>query len=345
MDHNLPYTFQEDAYYTAEPEEIDLFANVILACAKNNLSPLSTAQKTTNELTNLSWRNKETIDANNENRPYTTNKTLIAILLASCASSFPPCSVVHERIFALIKSFAKVEKRDIIPNYSLDKNGGLRNAEVDGAIPLWESLSSLSFSIGCERLADVGVSWTGVEKCGSKEQQRWRNLSFFTARLTVMGVEDLGWKSALQRLLPQYGMPVKGTLAWSGVLAGQVLAAAQWFVHEGHGEWVWRACYRGERPKASVEVVGDKRGEGVEPKDGDATGKDGEGSESVTDSNERESYEEIQVSKWLFSLENWGIWKASFKEITERIHDPRVHELARSEASKALEIMEDLERH
>ncbi|TIA44383.1 hypothetical protein D6C77_10817 [Aureobasidium pullulans] len=344
MDHNLPYTFQQDAYYTAEPEEIDLFANLILACAKNNLSPLSTAQKITNELANLSWRNKETIDANNENRPYTTKTTLIAILLASCASSFPPCSVVHERIFALIKSFfAKVEKRDIIPNYSLDKNGGLRNSEVDGgdvriSILLWGSRSSLT------RLADVGVPWTEVEKCGSKEQQRWRNLSFFMARLTVMGVEKLGWKSALQRLLPRYGMPVKGTLAWSGDLAGQALAAAQWFVHEGHGEWVWRACCRGERPEASVEVVGDQRGEGVEPKDGDATEKDGDGSGSVTDSNERESFEENQVSKWLFNLKSWKIWKASFEEIIERIDDPRVHELARSEASKALEIMEDLER-
>jgi len=350
MDHNLSYTFQQDAYYTAEPEEIDLFANLILACAKNNLSPLAAAQKITNELANLSWRNKATIDAKNENRPYTTNTTLIAILLASCASSFPPCSIVHERIFALIKSFfAKVEKKDIIPNYSLDRNGGLRNAEVDGgdigvSILLWGSRSSLSFSIGCERLADVGFPWTGVEKCGSKEQQRWRNLSFFMARLTVMGVEELGWKSALQRLLPRYGMPVKGTLAWSGVLAGQVLAAAQWFVHEGHGELVWRACCRGERPKASVEGVGDQRGEGVEPKDGDATEKDGDGSGSVTDSNERESFEENQVSKWLFNLESWKIWKASFEEIIERINDPRVHELARSEASKALEIMEDLER-
>lgn len=235
MDHNLSYTFQEDAYYTAEPEEIDLFANLILACAKNNLSPLSTAQKITNELANLSWRNKITIDANNEDRPYTTNTTLIAILLASCASSFPPCSVVQEGTFALIKSFfARVEKRDIIPNYSLDENGELRDADAEvvggdlrDSIALWGRRSSLSFSIGCERLADVGVPWAGMEKCGSKEQQRWRDLSFFMARLTVMGVEDLGWKSALQRLLPRYGMPVKGTLAWSGVLAGQVLAAAQ----------------------------------------------------------------------------------------------------------------------
>ena len=159
-----------------------------------------------------------------------------------------------------------------------------------------------------------------------------------------MGVEKLGWKSALQRLLPRYGMPVKGTLAWSGVLAGQVLAAAQWFVHEGHGEWVWRACCRGERPEESVEVVGDQRGEGVEPTDGDATGKDGEESESVTDPKERESFEEIQISKWLSNLESWKIWKASFEEIIERDNDSRVHELARSEASKALEIMEDLER-
>jgi hypothetical protein len=101
----------------------------------------------------------------------------------------------------------------------------------------------------------------GVEKCGSKEQQRWRNLSFFMARLTVMGVEELGWKSALQRLLPQYGMPAQGTLAWSGVLAGQVLAAAQWFVHEGHGVWVWRVCYHRDKGRGwwVIQILRKKR--------------------------------------------------------------------------------------
>ena len=31
---------------------------------------------------------------------------------------------------------------------------------------------------------------------------------------------------------------------WSGFLASQTLAAAEWIVREGHGEWVRRACQR-----------------------------------------------------------------------------------------------------
>jgi len=94
-------------------------------------------------------------------------------------------------------------------------------------IPLWESLKPLSFSTSCEWLADIGFPWTGVEKSGSQQQQRLRNLSYFCARLSVEGIEHLGWKSALQRLLPKFGMLDQKTVGWSGYLAGQVLAAAQ----------------------------------------------------------------------------------------------------------------------
>lgn len=73
------------------------------------------------------------------------------------------------------------------------------------------------------------------------EQKRWRNLSYFLARLTKEGKANLGWVSALFMLLPKHRIPYS-VPGWSGYLAGQVLAAAQWIVPEGHGAWVWRQC-------------------------------------------------------------------------------------------------------
>jgi len=115
MDQKLPYTFQEDAYWAAEPEEITLFANIIVACAENHLSPLAAAQRITDTLATESWSNKAVIDANDEDRPYCTNFGLVAVLTGSCMSSFPPHSVMQRRLFEMIKCFLRVERREV-PN-------------------------------------------------------------------------------------------------------------------------------------------------------------------------------------------------------------------------------------
>lgn len=47
-------------------------------------------------------------------------------------------------------------------------------------------------------------------------------------------------------LLPK--MQIKPTTpGWSGFLAGQAFAAAQWIIPENHGTWVWHACQRTEK--------------------------------------------------------------------------------------------------
>lgn len=51
----------------------------------------------------------------------------------------------------------------------------------------------------------------------------------------------LGHMSALFMLQPRQQLP-KTSSSWSGYLAAQALAGAQWIVPEGHGAWVWRQC-------------------------------------------------------------------------------------------------------
>ena len=349
MDQKLPYTFQEDAYWAAEPEEINLFANLIVACAENHLSPLAAAQKITYTLTKEAWSNKAVIDANNEDRPYHTNFGLVAVLIGSCLSSFPPHSVVHTRLFEMIRCFMRVEQMEV-PNWSLNRDGKPRSedfgaVDMKTTIPLWESLEPLSFSSSCEWLADIGFPWAGVEKCGSQQQQRWRNLSYFCARLSVGGIERMGWRSALQRLLPKYGMLDEKTVGWSGFLAGQVLAAAQWFVPDDHGAWVWRACCYGQEYKDRARLGSDgEQVSGEEPMQDGATtepsDEDDRGSESLDDKALRSL---MESEDWLWNLDNWKAWRAAFKEITERVDDVRVHVIVCSEAAKALKIMEKLE--
>jgi len=349
MDQKLPYTFQEDAYWAAEPEEITQFANIIVTCAENHLSPLAAAQKITDTLATESWSNKAVIDANNEDRPYRTNFGLVAVLVGSCLSSFPPHSVVHVRLFETTKCFLKVEKREV-PNWFLDRDGKPRSenfgaVDMRATIPLWESLEPLSFSSSCEWLADVGFPWTGVEKSGSQQQQRWRNLSYFCARLSVEGIEHMGWKSALQRLLPKYGMLDEKTVGWSGYLAGQVSAAAQWFVPDGHGAWVWRACCFGQRYKERARLGSDGDqdlgNELVRHALAEAQINENDWNSGSSDDDELRIL--VKSGDCLWNLDNWKVWKAAFKEITEQVDDVRVHEVVRSEAIKALKAMEESE--
>jgi hypothetical protein len=347
MDQKLPYKFQEDAHWAAESEEIDLFANLVVACAENHLSPLAAAQKITNALAIDAWSNKAIIDANNEDRPYNTNSGLVAVLIGSCMSSFPPHSVVHKRLFELIKSFMRVAKKEV-PNSFLDRAGKVRESYATDdrrpTVPLWESLDPLSFSSSCEWLADISFPWTGVEKIGSQEQQRWRNYSNFSARLAVEGIERMGWRSALQRLLPEYGMLDEKTFGWSGYLAGQVLAAAQWFVPDGHGLWVWRTCCYCQRhnDKTRPGPDGEKNSNNNQVQDGLVEERNEEDNCLVGWSEEALG-NLVRSEGWLWTLKNWKIWKAAFEEIAERVDDVRVHEVVRSEASKALKVMEKLE--
>ncbi|KAH0165522.1 nucleotide-diphospho-sugar transferase, partial [Aureobasidium melanogenum] len=347
MDHKLPYTYHEDAYWAAEDEEIDLFADLVVACAEGHLSPLAAAQKITDTLASEAWKNKAEIDLKNEDRPYSNHATLVAVLIGSCISAFSPHSVVHDRLFKMIKNLVRVERRQI-PNELLNRTGKVRcenyrSLDLRPVVPLWEDLRRLSFSSSCEWLAEIGGIWTGVEKCGSREQQRWRNLSYFFARLEVEGIERMGWHSPLQRLLPKYRLDEK-TLGWSGYLAGQVLAAAQWFVPEGHALWVWRTCCSCEKMlKKDFRLAAAKHLSGGAP-------LNNHGIEQIAmeDRSGRTAEDEALVNLalsegWLWNLENWKVWKAAFKQIEERVDDVRVHAIVRREAYKARKIMEEME--
>ncbi|CAD0096711.1 unnamed protein product [Aureobasidium vineae] len=344
MDHKLPYIFQEDAHWAAEPEEIDIYAKLVVACAENHLSPLAAAQEITDILAREAWKNKAEIDLHDEDRPYNTNTALVAVSIGSCVSSFPPHSVVHERLFNMIRSFIKVEKRSI-PNIMLDRTGKFRYGDHDAleesrpTVLLWENLSPLSFSSSCEWLADVGETWTGVEKCGSRNQQRWRNLSYFSARLAIEGIEHMGWRSPLQRLLPKYGMPNQKTVGYSGFLAGQVLAAAQWFIPKDHAFWVWRACCNCEKLCKSSPWLASGPGSSADSKRNIQEEKQAD--EKFT---ANKTLKELAQSEgWLWNLENWKSWKAAFTDIVGRVDDVRVHGIVRRDASKAVKVMEELE--
>ncbi|KAK5999367.1 hypothetical protein QM012_005492 [Aureobasidium pullulans] len=330
MDNKLPYTFQVDAYWAAEPDEINNFAQSIVACAEGHLSPLAAARKITDELASEAWRNKAHIDLHHEDRPYRTHTVLVAVLIGSCASAFPPSSVVHDRLLKMIKSFLKVEQRQI-PNVLIDATEKAESAvdepaELSPFALLWESLQPLSLASSWSWLSEIGESWSGAEKCGSQEQQRWRNLSYFSAKVAIEGIDRLGRQSPLQNLLPKYHALDQDTVGWSGYLAGQTLAAAQWFVPKSHASWVWRACCLCEKHSLSKASLSSQEKDEVQTR--------------TCDDNEADF---ARLEGWLWNLENWDAWKAAFAKVTEMVEDPRVHEVVRRAASEALKIMDEVE--
>ncbi|KAG9700553.1 hypothetical protein KCU95_g749, partial [Aureobasidium melanogenum] len=334
MDDKLPYTFQVDASWTAEPEDIEFFGQLVVACAEGHLSPFAAAQKITDELASEAWRNKAYVELHDEDRPYRTHTVLVAVLIGSCASSFPPSSTVHRRLFEMIKSFLEVEKRQIpyVANDSMDETQSKfeGSTNLSSSVPLWESLKPLAFASNWSWLAELGDPWTGAEKCGSHEQQRWRNLSYFSAKIATQGIERLGRQSPLQNLLPRYRALDESTIGWSGHLAGQTLAAAQWFVPKYHASWVWRACCVCEsysQPETSP--------------DGLEEGQTARRSRLHTEDDDQAVL--VRLEGWLWNLENWEVWKAAFIQVMERVEDQRIHEVVRREVSKALKNMEEVE--
>ena len=115
---------------------------------------------------------------------------------------------------------------------------------------------------------------------------------------------DLSYISALFTLLPERRMIQSPTPGWSGFLAGQALAAAQWIIPEGHGAWVWQSC------KKTARLSGDQQ-------------------------------KRLPRCEW--NLEYWEVWKRVFLELTERRDDERIHESAHRDARRALQVMQELE--
>ncbi|KAH0272720.1 hypothetical protein KCU91_g6486, partial [Aureobasidium melanogenum] len=210
MEDQLPYRIQADCYTFGEENEIDPYYEAVVACAEGNLNPLDAAEKITAVLADQALQSKEDIDLHQKDQPYVVNTDLVAAVIGS-ASSFPPSSLAHQRLLELLQSFPSVKPRQV-PNSNLNQNLEIRPALKDFGhlidtrpqITLWENLDKLHFAENFATLAEIGQThWTGVEKCGSEEQQRWRNLSCFFAKLTTSGIVDLSYLSALFMLLPE----------------------------------------------------------------------------------------------------------------------------------------------
>lgn len=74
----------------------------------------------------------------------------ISLAIASAASFLPPQSVVQDRLASLMQNLMAIN-------------------EIDQLV-----------SFEHKDLMHIGTeTWTGVEQCKSREQQEWRNLSYF----------------------------------------------------------------------------------------------------------------------------------------------------------------------
>lgn len=305
MDQVLPYKILEDCIYEAEEEDIVVYQDLVLATAEGRLDITTAASQITESIYDDALRAKQDIDSNNKDQTYPLHINLLAQVIGSAASSYPPSHPAHDRLIGLLDAFTAVQPKREVPNPLVDREGNLHDTyagqedvlNTRPTIVLWESIKQLELGANLELLADHPRGhWSGIEKVESVEQKRWRNLNYFLARLTTEGKADLTWVSALFMLLPKHRIPhpVPG---WTGYLAGQVLAAAQWIIPEGHGAWVWRQC-----------------------RDDARNGRD-----------------------WYWNLEVWNVCAKAFEELVNLPEEKRISALARQEAGEALKVMRGLD--
>ncbi|KAI7184669.1 hypothetical protein KC363_g7602 [Hortaea werneckii] len=249
MDRVLPYRMLDDCQHETENDEIREYEEVFVALVEGRIDVTAAAQQITNTVYDQVMRRRRLSDTANESQTYPTNISLVSIGIGSMASSFPPSHAAHLKLLDLLKAFMTLEPKLRLPNPIVDNSGnilpshvGLVDESQAKPILLWISFDELLFEVHLPQLAHDGLGrWMGVEKACSEEQARWRNLSFFFARLTTAGMADLRHVSALFMLSPKLRLP-KTSPGWSGHLAAQVLAAAQWIVPNGHGAWLWQQC-------------------------------------------------------------------------------------------------------
>ncbi|KAI7155056.1 hypothetical protein KC349_g7230 [Hortaea werneckii] len=248
MERILPYRMLEDCQYETEENEIKVYEEMLVALVEGQIDVATAARQITDTLCDEVMRERRLSKSADEDRTYPTNKSVVSIGIGSIASCFPPSHAAHRKLWQLIGAFMTLEPKRQIPSPLVDNNGNIVPSRKDWVysepkpILFWTDVKQLLFEAHLLRMGDEGRSHrNGVDKVNSEEQARWRNLSFFFARLTTEGIADLAHMSALFMLQPEQQL-AKTTSVWSGYLAAQTIAAAQWIIPEGHGAWVWRQC-------------------------------------------------------------------------------------------------------
>ncbi|KAI6861437.1 hypothetical protein KC323_g5821 [Hortaea werneckii] len=262
MDRVLPYRMLEDCQYESEDDEIRVYEKMLVALVEGHIDVATAARQITDTLCDEVMEERRLTERADEDRIYPVHTSLVSIGIGSMASCFPPGHAAHRKLWELIGAFMALEPKREIPSPLVDNNGNLVPSRKDSVdwepepMVFWTSIKQLSFDSNLLWLGDEGRShWSGVEKAYSEQQARWRNMSFFLARLTTGGMADhLGHMSALFMLQPVQQLP-KTSSGWSGYLAAQALAGAQWIVPEGHGAWVWRQCKTHTRSPSALHFT------------------------------------------------------------------------------------------
>ncbi|WPH04376.1 Hypothetical protein R9X50_00726700 [Acrodontium crateriforme] len=252
MDDILPYRIVEDcsAHGLGDENDVLQYQAAILECAMGHSRPDATASALTKIVAERAWQHKAAVDMAQQGDSYIVESDLITAVIGSAASSFPPSHAAQTRLIDIFEALPLVLPRQEVPNPVLNSDGTVRSGHqgsehlIDTRPQriLWENLNLLHFDTNFSWLAESGqTKWSGVEKCGSEEQWRWRNLSHFMAKVTVRGMKDLSRFSALFMIFP-HQLIAFDTPGWSGYLAGQALAAAQWIIPDQHAAFVWKEC-------------------------------------------------------------------------------------------------------
>ncbi|KAL8388920.1 hypothetical protein RB595_009023 [Gaeumannomyces hyphopodioides] len=177
---------------------------------------------------------------------------MIITSIAKVSSAFPPAHPAQDALVEFLRELRDMPKHDVPDgDYTAEDPGPVIHTRTSTLWPFGEASVGYLAEKFRREAEELAYPFSHVETLGSETQLRWSNLQSFIARLTVSGLIDCSYVSALANLLPSSPTyPDLGARKAGGPrrLAGDLLAASHWLADGGARRWVYERCMATEAP-------------------------------------------------------------------------------------------------
>lgn len=106
----LPYRVVEDCSTIGDDDGLLQYQTIIIGCALGHSTPDTTASQLTKLVAERAWQRKKTIDLIQHEGPYCVESDLVAAVVGSLASSFPPSHAAQTRLINIFEALPLVSR-------------------------------------------------------------------------------------------------------------------------------------------------------------------------------------------------------------------------------------------
>ncbi|KAI7473378.1 hypothetical protein KC351_g11151 [Hortaea werneckii] len=311
MDDILPYRIQEDCFTEAEEEDIAPYEAILKAVAESQLEPHAAAEQITNLLADhAAQKERKLANRGDDSSHIPINTDLLTVAIGSTASCFPPCHPVHEKLLGILSAFLSLGVQRKLPHPILNRHGDL--------IPVHEGLAGLLNTepslLLWETLEPLNLE-VNFQEYAREPQSKWSGVEKRRSEAQHR------WRN-LSYFCAQLSVLGFADLTYACAL---FMLEPQYLIPVHVSGWSGHLA--GHALAAAQWIVPEEHGRWVWE----------QCKLRATPGEERGS------GRRLWCLEQWGVWKAAFQRVADRMDDERIGEEVRKVALQAVKVMGELD--